>query len=55
MTKAIEMLRKLTTLRRHGPQVETAFDLRLRQLGGAPQPGAARAVLFKTRPEPQEA
>lgn len=55
MTKAMELLRKLTTRSAAPAPVESAFDLRLKKMGGVRPVSVSRAVLFRTRPAPQEA
>jgi hypothetical protein len=56
MAKAMEMLRKLRLKRAERPETETetAFDRRLRKLGGVRHVTVSRAVLFRTQPEPME-
>lgn len=55
MAKAMDFLRRLRLMRRGARQDETAFDRRMQRLGAVRRVSVARAVLFRTRPEPQEA
>lgn len=55
MAKAMEFLRKLRINRAEKPETETAFDRRLKKLGGVRHVSVSRAVLFRTQPGPMEA
>jgi hypothetical protein len=50
MAKAMELLRKIGIKAGSKPEGETAFDLRLRKLGGVRKVSVSRAVLFRTQP-----
>lgn len=50
MAKAMELLRKLGRKTGGQPEGETAFDLRLKKLGGVRKVSVSRAVLFRTQP-----
>lgn len=55
MAKAIELLRKLTAKRAEPVETVSAFDERLKKMGGVRHVSVSRAVLFRTRPAHQEA
>ncbi len=55
MTKALEFLRNLTAKREVQPEVDDAFDARLKKLDAVRQVSVSRAVLFRTQPAHQEA
>ncbi len=55
MAKAMDILRSLRAKTAKAPEGETAFDLRLKKLGGVRKVQVSRAVLFRTQPARQEA
>lgn len=55
MAKAMELLRKLRITREEKPEPDSAFDRRLKKLGGVRPVTVSRAVLFRTQPEHLEA
>ena len=57
MELALKFLRKLglAPIPKETDDTQHAFDLRLQKMGGVRRVTVARAVLFRTRPEPREA
>ncbi|WP_225026808.1 hypothetical protein [Xinfangfangia pollutisoli] len=55
MARFLDMLQILCRKRSQTPRPDAIFDQRLQKLGGVRRVSVARAVLFRTRPEPREA